>query len=228
MNTRQAAFVLHSRPYRENSSLLTLLTEKDGVQGTIIFSGNSLKSSKKALMQPFLPLTVILSGQGCLKKVQLIEARAKSYLLSGQHLYSGFYLNELMVRLLPENIPCDELFAHYASLLEVLNAKGAIEASLRSFELTLLEELGQSLDFFAAIDTEHEYWGFHPQLGLVPGEQLAKTVNLYPKSLLLALAHRDFSDLRHRQLAKHFMRDVFSPLLGDKPLKSRKLFNKSE
>ena len=46
----QNAFVLHSRPYRENQQLVDLLTQQDGKVTALVYVGQSKRSIKKALV----------------------------------------------------------------------------------------------------------------------------------------------------------------------------------
>lgn len=147
------AYLLHSRPFRDSSLLVDLLSEEHGHVSAIVYVGKSKKSNKKGLLQPFACLQIELKGQGDLKSLSRLEHAEKSINLASQHLYSGFYLNELMVRLLPENIPCPILFNLYQACLTRLSAQQAIEPLLREFELTLLNELGMSLDFDTIVES---------------------------------------------------------------------------
>ena len=138
----QSAFVLHSRPYRENQLLVDLLTEHDGKLAALSYVGHSTKSSRKALLQPFLPIQVTLKGQFQLKNLARVEPIGKSFLLKQNALFSAFYINELLVKLLGENIACTELFQQYRNSLKALVETSNIEICLREFELMLMEELG--------------------------------------------------------------------------------------
>ena len=71
--TTQLAFVLHSRPYRENQVLVDLLTENDGKVAALSYVGHSSKSSRKALLQPFLPIQITLKGQHALRNLARVE-----------------------------------------------------------------------------------------------------------------------------------------------------------
>ena len=141
------AYLLHSRPYRDSSLLVDLLSEEHGHVSAVVYVGKSKKSNKKGLLQPFSSLQIELKGQSDLKTLSQIEPAQKSLQLSSKFLYSGFYLNELMVRLLPENIPCPDLFQLYQTSIYALSLQQSIEPVLRRFELSLLEELGMSIDF---------------------------------------------------------------------------------
>lgn len=65
-------------------------------------------------------------------------------MLTGAALFSGFYLNELLMKLLARHDPHPRLFDAYAQTLTALDPRGepAVQAALRAFELTLLREVG--------------------------------------------------------------------------------------
>ena len=77
----QSAFLLHSRPYQEHKLLVELLTAEEGKVGAVVYAGKSSRSNKRALLQPFLPLTVSLKGKSQLKTLHSVEANGKSLLL---------------------------------------------------------------------------------------------------------------------------------------------------
>jgi len=227
----QSAFLLHSRPYRENQILLEFLTSQQGKISAISYLGKSLKSNKKALLQPFSPLKIVLKGQGNLKYLKRVEPERKSYQLNGNFLYSGFYLNELQVRLLGEHIPYDELFCQYQQSIEQLSKQHSIEYVLRNFENRLLEELGMTIDFspiFAENDINYYYL---PDKGFVPASFLPTTSKLrqtcYNSTHLRAIAQEELSAKEVMQTYKVLMRQIINHLLDGKPLNSRKLFKQN-
>jgi DNA repair protein RecO (recombination protein O) len=227
--TSQLAFVLHSRPYKEYQLLIDLLTEHDGKVSAIISSGNTLKSSKKPLLQPFSPITVSFKeSKHALKKIRLVEPAGKSYAFKSNFLYSGFYLNELLVRLLGELIPCPALFEQYKESLFELNKKKGIEGILRKFEFSLLEELGLTLDFYSLDESPVSHFYFIAEQGFVPALTTLKNSAqpCYDKQHLLAIAAHEFTDPKVLYTCKVLMRQIMTPLLGNKPLNSRKLFTK--
>ena len=236
----QKAFVLHSRPYRENQLLVNLLTEHYGKVSALVYVGQSKKSIKKGSIQPFLPVTVTLKDQQGLKKLVNIEPYAKSYPLPKNHLYSGFYLNELLIRLLTEDIACQPLFIQYKETLEFL-AKGlAIAPKLRHFELSLLDELGLSFDFSPVFEVLFEdnisYFYYVAEQGFVPVVDIysssKKNSVCYDKQHLQIIAKQiaeqeTITSPEIEQTFKILMRQVLNHLLGNKPLNSRKLFSAS-
>jgi DNA repair protein RecO (recombination protein O) len=222
----QSAFLLHSRPYRENQILLEFLTSHQGKISAISYLGKSLKSNKKALLQPFSPLTIVLKGQGNLKYLQRVEPERKSYQLSGNYLYSGFYLNELQVRLLGEHIPYDELYCQYQESIAQLSEQRPIEFILRHFENRLLEELGMTIDYSPLFSENNSHYHYLPEKGFVPA--ITKLVQTgYNSMHLKAIAQEDLSSKEVMQTYKGLMRQIINHLLDGKPLNSRKLFKKN-
>ena len=61
------AYVLQSRPYRETSALLELLTVDAGRIGAVARGARGAKSRLRGSLQPFALLDVGLTGRGELK-----------------------------------------------------------------------------------------------------------------------------------------------------------------
>lgn len=223
--TTQSAFILHSRPYRENQVLVDLLTENDGKVAALSYVGHSTKSSRKALLQPFLPVNVTLKGQHALRHLAQVEPNGKSLLLKQNSLFSAFYINELLVKLLPESIPCIELYLQYQHTLLALLNGDSLEKTLREFELALLDELGVSFDF--SLVFEHTASGFYysPEDGFIPAYTKLKQP-CYSRLHLQAIAEQRLDEPAILSTFKMLMRQVINHLLGGVPLNSRKLFSK--
>lgn len=240
----QSAFVLHSRPYRENQQLVDLLTEQDGKVTALVYVGQSKRSIKKGLIQPFLPLNVILKGQGSFKQISQVDTLGKSYPLIKHSLFSAFYINELLIRLLTEYITCQQLFFQYKTTLFALSQGEEIAPQLRLFELSLLEELGLSFDFSPVFEHDVSYFHYIAEQGFVPVYSNANTFSknsalCFDKRHLQAIAQREAlyqrastdellsEDKVTEEVSYTFkllMRQVINQLLGNKPLNSRKLF----
>jgi len=225
LETTQSAFVLHSRPYRENQLLIDLLTEHDGKLAALSYVGHSTKSSRKALLQPFLPIKVTLKGQYNLKSLIRVEPIGKSFLLKKNALFSAFYINELLVKLLGENIACEALFQQYKMSLETLAQASNIEICLREFELMLMDELGLSFDFSLVFEHSAEGFYYLPDEGFIPAYTKLKQP-CYNRWHLQAIAERDLSTPEVLNTFKALMRQVINHLLAGVPLNSRKLFSK--
>src|SRR3990167_7796799 len=127
--TSQPAYVLHSRAYRESSALVDFLTP----QGRLRAVMRGARGKAGSLARPFVPLEVEFRGRGELKNVSRLEAAGIPNLLHGEALFSGLYLNELLIRLLPEQDPHPATFDNYAMTVLALAQGRALEPLLRSF-----------------------------------------------------------------------------------------------
>ena len=227
----QNAFVLHSRPYRENQQLVDLLTEQDGRVTALVYVGQSKRSIKKGLIQPFLPLRLIMKGQGNFKQISQIDSTAKSFLLVKHSLFSSFYINELLIRLLTEQISCPQLFSQYQATLTALAQGEEIAPQLRLFELALLEELGLSFDFSPVFEHDVRYFHYIAEQGFVPVNSAIpkNSIKCFDKNHLQIIARQEtlYKNSITEEVSHTFkllMRQVINELLGNKPLNSRKLF----
>jgi len=234
----QHAFVLHSRPFKENQQLVELLTEDEGKVSALVYVGQSKRSIKKGMIQPFLPLKFTFRNKDtALKRISDIEATANSYLLSKNSLYSAFYINELLVRLLNNDIVCEALFKQYQLTLASLSENLPIAPHLRQFELCLLAELGLSFDFSPVFNQDSDnVAGFYyiAEQGFVPAYKYSVNSISTPwfntEHLQTIAQHIHHGKVlihsEAEQTFKLLMRNVLNHLLDGKPLNSRKLFER--
>lgn len=232
----QFAFVLHSRPFKENQQLIELLTESEGKVSALVYVGQSKRSIKKGMIQPFFPLKLTYKGnEASLKRIVSIESAGNAYPLSKERLFCGFYINELLVRLLTNDIVCDGLFTQYQLTLSSLANNLPIAIQLRQFELSLLAELGLSFDFTPVLtDTRDNVIGFYyiADEGFVPAYGYSESKISTPwfkVEHLQEIAHfvnsgKNILQQESEQTFKLLMRYVLNYLLDGKPLHSRKLF----
>ncbi|WP_166358610.1 DNA repair protein RecO [Pseudomonas akapageensis] len=220
----QPAYVLHSRAYRESSALVDFLTPQGRLRAVL----RSARGKAGTLARPFVPLEVEFRGRGELKNVGRMESAGLSLWLNGDALFSGLYLNELLIRLLPAEDPLPALFDHYAATLQALAAGLALEPLLRSFEWRLLDELGYGFALDADINgdplAEEGLYRLQVDAGL-------ERVYLFQPGLfkgqeLLAMAQADWSAPGALSAAKRLMRQALAVHLGGRPLVSRELFRK--
>jgi DNA repair protein RecO (recombination protein O) len=229
----QPAWVLHSRPYRDSSALLEVLSAEYGRVG-LVGRGARRRSrggSESALLQPFAPVLLSFSGRGELRTLTGVEAAGAALALRGERLFSGMYINELLVRLVHRDDPHPRLFALYGQALEALSGRDPVDGILRRFELVLLDELGYRLDLDADGNSGEEirddqWYHFHPELGLVAGSVAADPARTaFSGSDLLAMARGEF-DGPARPAARRLLRQALAVHLGEAPLKSRELFRR--
>ena len=220
--TPQPAYVLHSRAYRESSALVDFLTPQGRLRAVL----RGARGKAGTLARPFVPLEVEFRGRGELKNVARLEAAGIANLLGGEALFSGLYLNELLIRLLPAEDPHPIVFEHYAMTVLALAQGRALEPLLRAFEWRLLDELGYGF----ALDRDAHgqpiaaggLYRLQVDAGLEPVGQLQPGVFLGAE--LLAMAEADWSAPGALAAAKRLMRQALAPHLGGRPLVSRELF----
>src|SRR5881394_1835536 len=131
----QPAFVLHAHPYRETSLIVEALTADYGRVALVARGAKRPRSELRGILQAFQPLTVSWAGAGEIKTLIRAEWRGGLPLVTGSALLCGFYLNELLLKLLPREDPHPRLFASYATALADLAAGGEQAPVLRRFEL---------------------------------------------------------------------------------------------
>lgn len=220
----QPAFVLHSRAYKESSSLVDLLTPLGRCRAVL----RGARGKAGSMVRPFIPLELELRGRGELKTVARLEAAGIPNLLSGDALFSGLYLNELLIRLLPVEDAHPALFEHYSATLPLLAAGQALEPLLRAFEWRLLEELGYG--FSLEVDLRGVALEVAQLYRLVPDAGLERVEQLQPGVFhggdLLAMADTQWATPGVLSAAKRLMRQALAPHLGGRPLVSRELFRK--
>ncbi|WP_299592039.1 DNA repair protein RecO [uncultured Microbulbifer sp.] len=143
----QPAYILHSRPFRDSSLILELLTPDYGRIACIAKGARRDKQRRQRALQPFSPLLVTLLGRHDLKTLGPLENAGQSLWLKGRAVYAGLYANELLVRLMPEGESLLSVFVAYQQLLDALSGVSGerssdLELPLRQFELHLLRSLG--------------------------------------------------------------------------------------
>ncbi len=230
---QQPAFILHQRHYSETSLLLDAFTPNYGRIGLIAKGARRPRSRLQGILRPFQPLLIGWSGRGELAVLTGAETEGPDFAIDRQALYCGFYMNELLMRLLHRHDPHEALYTCYRSSLSALRADKTNEAILRVFEKHLLREIGYGLVLDhdigdnSAIRADALY-DYIPERG--PVRVANPDLNTRHKGIrlrgasLLALANETLDDLTTLREAKNLMRTILTRHLGDKPLYSRRLF----
>ncbi len=228
----QSAFILHTRAYRDTSLLLELFTVEQGRISLVARGARGSRSRYKGLLQPFVPLLISWYGKSELMTLTVAEADGVMFNLAGERLLCGFYLNELLMRLLHRHDAHPQLFMAYQQALRGLQNATSMAAILRAFEKHLLRELGYALQLdreahSGPLIQADQFYYFDPDLGMLPCESSAKSTAGQPvfcgKSLL-ALHADELIDKDFLRDAKRLLRLALNQLLDGKPLKSRELF----
>ncbi|WP_334323650.1 DNA repair protein RecO [Gilliamella apicola] len=229
MENWQRAFVLHTRTQTESSLLVDLFVENGGKITVLAKGARRKNSSLKGLLQPFTPLIVQYSGKSNIKILRQVEAMSLTLPLVSVSLYSAFYLNELLHRVLIADTEMPTLFDDYLKSLQQLAQQAPAENVLRTFEMSLLENMGYYVDFFHCSATgddivESMYYQYQSEKGFI--SSLLRNNTSFTGEQVLALGNRDFSTPDTLKAAKRFTRMALKPYVGSKPFKSRELFLK--
>ena len=145
----EPGFVLHSRPWREPSLLVELFLRDRGRLSAVAKGARRPTSALRPVLLQFQPIAFRLSGRNELRTLTRAEWQGGMAVPSGRALLFGFYLNELVMRLLAREDPHPQLFDAYTSALHQLGGQGADERILRRFEWLLLQEIGYAPDLAA-------------------------------------------------------------------------------
>ena len=223
----QPAYVLHAAPYRETSLLLEVFTRDHGRVGLIARGVRGARGQpQRAVLQPLQPLLLSAAGQGELLKLTQSEAAGPPSPLQGEATLSGFYLNELLLRLLPRADVQPSLFWRYAECIGALSGAAA-GWELRRFERDLLVALGYGLMLDMEAETDQavvagERYRFDAEFGprragMGEGGAAAGTIG---GAALLALANDVMPDATSQAELRRLMRGVLRFHLGGRELRS--------
>ncbi len=218
----QPAFVLHTRAYRDSSLLVSLLTLQHG-HITVLAKGCKSRPQMRALLSPFISLLVSWSGKGELPILGKVEPNDMSYNLAGTALLSGIYINELLIKLLPQHDPHADVYALYQQTLQKLQ-RDSQHLALRIFEKRLLIALGYGLQFDKEANGDKidllSWYYFKSGVGFLKSTAHIGEFELFSGKTLLALYHEQ-SDSETIKDAKRLLQSVLQHVLGNKTINSK-------
>ena len=224
------AYLLHMRPYRETSVIADFFTQHHGKISAVVRGARRQKGKYKAQFQPFNPLLISWMGKHELVTMTQIESAGVHNNLKGNRLICGLYLNELLVRLLPSWNGYANLFGGYMSAInDLADSHRQVMPLLRQFEMNLLSEIGYGIDLNHESDGQvslnpDKHYQYAQGQGFMP-LTASPNVATYKGAWLLSMADGHFDAPEVAKAAKRLMRSVLTPLMGNKPLKSRELLS---
>ncbi|HEY3859967.1 MAG TPA: DNA repair protein RecO [Gammaproteobacteria bacterium] len=217
------AYLLHQRPWRETSRVLEVWSRDHGRLGLVARGVRRPRAPQRSLLQPFTPLLMSWSQRGELGNLGAVESAGAPAALHGRPLMAAFYMNELLLRLLPRQDAHPDLYVAYAgTLLALAGARPA--ASLRLFESHLLSAVGYGLSLGQTsagdvVDPDSDYLygldaGPRPAAGRKgPGVPM-------PGRALLALQHGRLDDADDLKAAKRLLAAALERHLDGRALKT--------
>jgi DNA repair protein RecO (recombination protein O) len=227
----QPAYVLHHRPYRDTSRILELFTRDHG--RISVFARGARGSGKSgaslaSMLQPFNRLLISWAGRGEAGQLTGAEFDGPLAALPPDRLISGFYLNELLLKLFARHDSHADVFDLYAQTLQMLcRAEDGIRP-LRIFEKRLLESLGYGLalerDAVTAQPIEPDAaYRYRLEQGPVRCDGVAEGDLIFSGAALLALAREELTEAGVCAEARRLLRAALSRCLEGRELKSREV-----
>ncbi|MFA7279674.1 MAG: DNA repair protein RecO [Sterolibacterium sp.] len=235
----QAAFILHSYAYSETSLIIDVFSRDFGRLPLLARGARRPRSVMRGVLQAFQPLELAWFGAGEVRTLARAEWIGGMPMLGGTALMLGYYLNELLMKLLPREDAHAALFNAYATALESLaqgrNGGTSATTYLRQFEKALLRELGygmvlerEAVTGEAVLpDRLYHYLIERGPVLTAPSPEMAG--NQTPGQAirgktLLDLARDDYADPRTLSESKLLMRMLINHYLAGQALQSRRVF----
>jgi DNA repair protein RecO (recombination protein O) len=222
----QPVYVLHTYAFKETSLVAELFTKAHGRVATLAKGARRPRSAMRGQLQSFQMLAATWSGKNELKTLHSLDWADGLVSLQGEALMCGFYLNELLLRLLPREDAHEQLFEYYQATLKAL-AKGAeLATHLRRFELKMLQEMGYAVPLEMdengqpiSLDKQYRYEAEYGACALASNKN-GVTIS---GQTLLNMAQDDYQSIQTQQQSKQLMRYLLAYYLGEKPLHTRQL-----
>ena len=221
----EPGFVLHAYPYKETSLIVEAFTRRFGRVGLLARGARRPRSAMRGVLLAFHPLHLTWSTSAELGTLMSAEWGGGQASLSGIGLMCGFYINELLLRLLPRDDPHEALFDAYGTTLARLAAGDEQASVLRGFERRMLAELGYApvLDRDAAngaqIDAAKHY-SYEAERGPVETRRDSGESVVSGRTLLDMVAD-NYDSSRTRDEARRLMRALIAERLGGQALHTR-------
>ena len=225
----QPAFVLHTYPYLETSLVIETFTLNFGRVPLVAKGARRPRSALRGLLLAFQPLQLSWAGKSELRTLHKVEWQGGQPFLQGMSLICGFYLNELLVRLLHRDDPHEQLFVYYQETLAALGTQKDYTPILRHFEQRMLQELGYAMTLNheatsgKPLNPDKEY-RYEIERGPVAPDRNDDSYGMQLRGkTLLDMEKDDYSDAVTRQQSKALMRYILNHYLDDQPLHTRQL-----
>ncbi len=223
----QAAYVLHLHPYSETSLVVDVFTRDHGRVPLLARGARRPRSAMRGMLMSFQPLELGWFGGGEVKTLAKAEWLGGMPLLGGRCLLLGYYLNELLLKMLPREDAHAALFEAYAAALRALAAGSDDAPELRRFEKTLLKELGYGLTLDVDVENGRPVEAGVEYSYLIergPVRRKGADESAISGKTLLDMVADDYSDPQTQVESRRLMRTLIAHHLGGKPLQSRRVF----
>jgi DNA repair protein RecO (recombination protein O) len=223
----QPAFVLHSYPYKETSLIIDVLSRQYGRIALLAKGAKRPHSQLRGALQTFQPLTLSWSGKSDLQTLTGAEWVGGMPPLEKNALLCGFYLNELIVKLLQRDDPQPLLFDEYVTTINQLAHIEPVPILLRKFELNLLKTAGVVNDLSFCVDQRCQVlpdalYVVDPESGTRLAGHNENRFTVHGKTLIDMQA-ANYSDSITQTQSKLLMRTLLAHHLHGHPIHTRQI-----
>lgn len=219
--------MLHARSFGDTSIIADVFSESSGKISIMAKGAKNPKSKFFGHLLPFSALKIMLTGKSEMKTLTQIDSNYISQSAKGPHdLYTYLYVNELMIRLLPKGLANLELYGLYSNFVDLARADAINEASLRIFELDLLDILGYGINFDTDMNENSEFkdtmiYSYKPERGFYTSNDSQG----FTADEISLIKNRDVQEIDKLKL-KQLSEMAITACLDGRELSSRKFFKK--
>ena len=217
------AFLLHQRPYGNTSVIAEMFTLENGRISVIARGAKKPKAKFFGVLSPFSKLRITYRGRSELKTLTNVDKEDIFSDSFSKLSYTLLYINELLIKILPQGAPQRELFNLYDKFLIEVKSCEEIDIVLRKFELDLLEMLGYGINFINEVDSGHSIelnksYVFVPELGFKESPN-----GLFEGNEIISISKLNFTDIDKKKF-KSLTTMAIGYSLDGGDLKSREIF----
>ena len=217
------AFLLHQRPYGNSSIMAEMFTLDNGRISVIAKGAKKPKSKFFGVLSPFSKLRITYRGKSELKTLTNVDKEDIFSDSFSKLSYTLLYINELLIKILPQGAPQKELFNLYDKFLLEIKTNNEIDIILRRFEIDLLEMLGYGINFINEVDSGQsidadKLYDFVPELGFKESPN-----GIFNGKEIISISKLDFENINKKKF-KSLTTMAIGYSLDGGDLKSRQIF----
>ena len=217
------AFLLHQRPYGNTSVMAEMFTLDNGRISVIAKGAKKPKSKFFGVLSPFSKLRITYRGKSELKTLTNVDKEDIFSDSFSKLSYTLLYINELLIKILPQGAPQKELFHLYDKFLLEIKTSNEIDIILRRFEIDLLEMLGYGINFINEVDSGQsidadKLYDFVPELGFKESPN-----GIFNGKEIISISKLDFENINKKKF-KSLTTMAIGYSLDGGDLKSRQIF----
>lgn len=220
-------YILHTYPFKETSLIVEALSESFGRISLLAKGARRPRSLLRGYLQPFQMIQATWSNVSELKTLYNVEWNSQYLGLKNQALICGFYMNELIMKLLPKDESSNDFFNFYHQQLEKLTLTTSYEILLRVFELKLLEELGYKVKLDEDENGDpvnpKKFYYYEAEYGASFPDTSTNGVKIIGQTLI-DMHNSDYSHMNTLKESKLLMRYLMRFYTGYDLVKSKELF----